>query len=133
MFAGSYDYVEKPCNLQKCADQGRTAMASISTRAPLGSAATPKAARAGRTGPVKNWAYTSLTATKSLMSASSTVVLTTSAKLRLAAFRISPMLVRLWRAWAWMSPSTSCPVAGTRGIWPEMKTWAPASSPVETA
>ncbi len=54
-----------------------TAMASISTLAPLGTAATWKAARAGK-GASKNSAYTAFIAANSLISANSTVVLTTS-------------------------------------------------------
>lgn len=56
----------------------RAAIASISTKAPLGRSFTAKAARAGQFS-VKNFAYTSFIAPKSEMFARSTVVFTTSA------------------------------------------------------
>ncbi len=80
----------------------------------FGRAATAKAERAGY-GAVKNSAYTSFTAAKLLMSARSTVTLTTLDIDSPASARMFLMLVSDWRASAWIPPSAKLPVDGSIG------------------
>ena len=61
------------------------------------------------------------------MSARNTVVLTTASKPTPAAPSIAPTFSRTRRVCAAMSPSTSVPVAGSSGIWPEQKRNGPAT------
>ena len=109
----------KPCFCQ------RTAIASISTKTPLGSSRTATALRAGN-GSAKALAYSAFMAAKSPMSARNTVVFTTLAVLRPAASRMAARFLSDWAACAEI-PSGTLPVAGSTGIWPDTKTNEPAS------
>src|SRR5690606_38594418 len=97
----------------------RRATASTSTRAPLGRAATPTVARAGLW--VKKRAYTWLTASKWLKSVRKRVTFTTFSSRPPAASTTACRFRKARSAWAVTPPSTSWPVAGSKGIWPETK------------
>ena len=96
-------------------------MTSISTRASRGSRAAWMVDRAGA-GDANIVAYTSFIAAKSFMSARYTVVFTTCSKPTPAAASTCCRLAKTCRVCAAISPSTSCPVCGSSGIWPEQNT-----------
>lgn len=91
---------------------------SISIRAPSGRDATPIVVRAGNG--LENWrSYAAFIAAKSDMSTRYTFTFTTSSDASPAAAS-TPKRFRKHRSdWAAMPPSTSAPVAGSRGVWPE--------------
>jgi len=63
------------------------------------------------------------------MSAMNTVVLTTLAVVRPWDSSRATTFLQHCSAWAQMSPSTSLPVAGSSGIWPERKKMSPTRMP----
>ena len=97
---------------------GEHATTSISTRAPRGRPATATVVRAGY-GAVKNPAYAPFIASKSRISMRYTLTLTTSSRSRPAADRMDATFSNTWRVCAATSPSISCPVDGSIGVWPE--------------
>ena len=64
------------------------------------------------------------------MSARKQVVLTTFSKPTPAAARMAPTFLQLCSAWA-VIPSAIAPVAGSTGIWPDVKIRSPAVQPWE--
>lgn len=94
-----------------------TAITSISTSAFLGNSFTATQERAGFD--VKYFAYTSLNATKSLISAKKQVVLTTSSKSYPAAFNSSDMFSIHFCVCSSIVPFMNSPVFASRGICPE--------------
>lgn len=92
-----------------------SATTSISTSASLGNAATPTVEREGAAF-VKKRPYTSFIAAKSEMFLRNTVVHTTRSMLLPAVLSTADRFLSTRSVCAFMSPSTSLPVAGSRAI-----------------
>src|SRR5690606_4074053 len=107
-----------------------TRTASISTRAPLGSAATCTVTRAGYGG-CRSSSITWLTTAKSPRSVRKTVNRTTSSSVAPAAVATAASLRKTCRTSASTPPGTSVIVAGSSGIWPESQIVPPAATACE--
>ena len=100
-------------------------MHSISQRTPFGRSLTAKQLLAGFD--VKYFAYTSLNAAKSAISARKHVVFTTLSIPEPAASKIAATFLQLCSSCAAISGPATSPVAGSTGICPEEKTKSPTT------